>query len=203
MSLIYPSYIPSIANYIIFVQNKNIVVEMHDNYQKQTLRNRCYIYGANGQLGLHIPVHYSQLNRQQTSEIRIDNSTKWKSIHWKSIESAYRTSPFFEFYEDELKPLFSKKSDELTSFNLECISRINECLDFKLNYSMSKTFKKKYDGKDYRFLIETKNNNSIKTEAYIQVFENKHGYLQNLSILDLLFNLGPETLLYIKNHPAI
>jgi hypothetical protein len=68
---------------------------------------------------------------------------------------------------------------------------------------MSKTFKKKYDGKDYRFLIETKNNNSIKTEAYIQVFENKHGYLQNLSILDLLFNLGPETLLYIKNHPAV
>ena len=118
MSLIYPSYIPSIANYIIFVQNKNIVFEMHDNYQKQTLRNRCYIYGANGKLGLHIPVHYSQLNRQQTREIRIDNSTNWKSIHWKSIESAYRTSPFFEFYEDELKPLFSKKSDELTSFNL-------------------------------------------------------------------------------------
>ena len=125
MSLIYPSYIPSIANYIIFVQNKNIVFEMHDNYQKQTLRNRCYIYGANGQLGLHIPVHYSQLNRQQTREIRIDNSTNWKSIHWKSIESAYRTSPFFEFYEDDLKPLFSKKSDELTSFNFECISRIN------------------------------------------------------------------------------
>ncbi len=203
MSLIYPSYIPSIANYIIFAQNKNIVFEMYDNYQKQTLRNRGYIYGANGQLGLHIPVHYSQLNRQQTREIRIDNSTNWKIIHWKSIESAYRTSPFFEFYEDDLKPLFSKKSDELTSFNFECISRINECLDFKFNYSISETFKKKYDGKDYRFLIETKNNNSIKTEAYIQVFENKHGYLQNLSILDLLFNLGPETLLYIKNHPAI
>lgn len=203
MSLIYPSYIPSIANYIIFAQNKNIVFEMHDNYQKQTLRNRGYIYGANGQLGLHIPVHYSQLNRQQTRDIRIDNSTNWKSIHWKSIESAYRTSPFFEFYEDDLKTLFSEKSDELTSFNLECISRINECLDFKFNYSISETFKKKYDGKDYRFLIETKNNNSIKTEAYIQVFENKYGYLQNLSILDLLFNLGPETLLYIKNHPAI
>ena len=79
-------------------------------------------------------------------------------INWKSIESAYRTSPFFEFYEDDLKPLFSKKSDELTSFNFECISRINECIDFKFNYSISETFKKKYDGKDYRFLIETKNN---------------------------------------------
>ena len=100
MTLLYPTYFPNVASYIVMAKTEKIEFEVQDSYQKQTYRNRCYIYGANGKLGLHIPVQYSQNNRQNTSEILIDNTTNWQSIHWKSIESAYKTSPFFEYYED-------------------------------------------------------------------------------------------------------
>ena len=199
MSLIYPSYIPSIANYIIFVQNKNIVFEMHDNYQKQTLRNRCYIYGANGQLGLHIPVHYSQLNRQQTREIRIDNSTNWKSIHWKSIESAYRTSPFFEFYEDDLAPLFKEPVLKLQDFNIQTLNTIAELIGLETPITTSSVFQKNTQLQDMRHLANCKKEPRYNFDTYHQVFEGNHGHIENLSILDLLFNEGPNTLNYLQN----
>ena len=97
MCLIYPAYFPNISNYLVFVNNKNICFEIQDSYQKQTFRNRCYIYAANGKLGLHIPINFTQHNRQMTKEVLIDNSVSWKKNHWKSIESAYKTSLFLNF----------------------------------------------------------------------------------------------------------
>jgi hypothetical protein len=202
MSLIYPSYFPNISSYIVISQSKSICFEVEDNYQKQTFRNRCYIYGANGKLGLHIPVHYTQLKRQKTKDIRIDNSTNWKSIHWKSIESAYRTSPFFEFYEDDFQAIYENKSEWLMEFNFQCIDLIQQCLDVDFNCKTS-TFYQKETEFDYRFLINVKNHENIQTHPYIQVFKNKHGYLNNLSVLDVLFNLGPETLPYFLNHTPV
>lgn len=202
MSLIYPSYFPNIASCIVSIQSENTCFEVEDNYQKQTFRNRCYIYGANGKLGLHIPVHYTQLKRQKTKDIRIDNSTNWKSIHWKSIESAYRTSPFFEFYKDDFKTLFKTKSEWLMTYNFQCIDLIQQCLDVDFNFKTSISFEKEVED-DFRFLINVKNHEHTQTRPYIQVFENKHGYLNNLSVLDLLFNLGPEALPYLINHPPL
>ena len=172
-------------------QSKTFVFEICDSYQKQTYRNRCYIYGANGKLSLNIPVHYSQKNRKNTKEVKIENSSKWQSIHWKSIESAYRTSPFFEFYEDELNNAFTKTNKWLMDYNFECMAVINQCLDFEFSYSTSQYFEKEGTKNDYRSLVNIKKSSVIETAPYIQVFENKHGYLPNLSILDLLFNLGP------------
>ena len=103
MTLLYPTYFPNIASYIVMVQSDAFRFEVCDSYQKQTYRNRCYIYGANGKLSLNIPVRYSQKNRQNTKEIEIENSSKWQSIHWKSIESAYKTSPFLNFMKMNLK----------------------------------------------------------------------------------------------------
>jgi hypothetical protein len=137
MTLLYPSYFPNIASYIVMAQSNHIIFEVHDSYQKQTYRNRCYIYGANGKLSLNIPVNFSQKNRKNTEEIKVDNSSKWQSTHWKSIESAYKTSPFFEFYEDEFKDLFRTPKEFLLDFNLECITVINNCLNLKLVYSKS------------------------------------------------------------------
>ena len=203
MCLIYPSYFPSITNYVVFTQNQNICFEIQDNYQKQTYRNRCYIYGANGKLGLHIPVHYTQNNRQKTQEILIDNNSAWKSVHWKSIESAYKTSPFFEFYQDELKPLFKKTDNLLLPFVWECFETINRCIEFELHYKTTKIFNKNIAVNDFRHLISPKKNVFTKSNPYIQVFQTKHHFIPNLSILDLLFNIGPETLSFLKNHPSV
>ena len=202
MSLIYPSYFPNIASYIVFHHSEKICFEVQDHYQKQTFRNRCYIYGANGLMGLHIPVHYTQKKRQKTSDIIIDNSSLWKANHWKSLESAYRTSPFFEFYEDDLRPLFENKDELLLPFLYKCMTGINLCLGLELSYSESELFEKNHPN-DFRFLINARSKNEITTTPYIQVFQNKFGYLNNLSILDLLFNLGPEALHYLEAHPSI
>ena len=182
-------------------QSDAFVFEICDSYQKQTYRNRCYIYGANGKLSLNIPVHYTQKNRQDTKEIEIENSSKWQSTHWKSIESAYKTSPFFEFYEDELKVLFENPKEFLLDFNLECIAVINNCIDFEPVISNSEQFSKTTSESDYRFLVNARKEPKIETKPYIQVFKDKHGSITNLSILDLLFNEGPNTLNYLKNHP--
>jgi hypothetical protein len=201
MTLLYPTYLPNIASYIVMAQSEILVFEICDSYQKQTYRNRCYIYGANGKLSLNIPVHYSQKNRQNTKEIKIENSSKWQSIHWKSIESAYKTSPFFEFYEDDFKQLFETPKELLLDFNLECISVINSCIGFEPVISYSEQFSKTTLENDYRFLVNARKESKIETKPYIQVFQDKHGVLSNLSILDLLFNEGPNTLNYLKNHP--
>lgn len=201
MALLYPTYFPNIASYIVMVQSGECVFEICDSYQKQTYRNRCYIYGANGKLSLNIPVHFSQNNRQNTDKIEIENSSKWQSIHWKSIESAYKTSPFFEFYEDEFKKLFNRPKKLLLDFNLECIAVINNCLGFDPHLSYSDQFSKTSLISDYRFLVNARKEAIIDTNPYIQVFQEKHGFITNLSILDLLFNEGPNALGYLKNHP--
>lgn len=201
MTLLYPTYLPNIASYIVMAQSDAFVFEICDSYQKQTYRNRCYIYGANGKLSLNIPVHYTQKNRQDTKEIEIENSSKWQSTHWKSIESAYKTSPFFEFYEDELKVLFENPKEFLLDFNLECIAVINNCIGFEPVFSNSEQFYKTTSESDYRFLVNARKEPKIETKPYIQVFKEKHGSITNLSILDLLFNEGPNTLNYLKNHP--
>ena len=201
MTLLYPTYLPNIASYIVMAQSDAFVFEICDSYQKQTYRNRCYIYGANGKLSLNIPVHYTQKNRQDTKEIEIENSSKWQSTHWKSIESAYKTSPFFEFYEDELKVLFENPKEFLLDFNLECIAVINNCIGFEPVISNSEQFSNTTSESDYRFLVNARKEPKIETKPYIQVFKDKHGSITNLSILDLLFNEGPNTLNYLKNHP--
>ena len=200
MTLLYPTYFPNIASYIVMVQSDAFKFEVCDSYQKQTYRNRCYIYGANGKLSLNIPVRYSQKNRQNTKEIEIENSSKWQSIHWKSIESAYKTSPFFEFYEDDFKVLFENPKELLLDFNLECIAVINSCIGFDPLLSYSEQFLKTTSQPDYRFLVNARKESKIETKPYIQVFQEKHGVINNLSILDLLFNEGPNTLNYLKNH---
>ncbi|MGY8924871.1 MAG: WbqC family protein [Flavobacteriales bacterium] len=198
MTLLYPTYFPNIISYIVMAHAEKLVFEVQDSYQKQTYRNRCYICGANGKLGLHIPVKYSQKNRQNTSEILIDNSSNWQSIHWKSLESAYKTSPYFEYYQDDLVSLFTTKKESLLGFNLECIEIINSCLNLSIKYSKSLEFNKEKQQKEYRYLVNARKESEIKINPYIQVFQEKHGFINNLSILDLLFNEGPNAKSYIQ-----
>jgi hypothetical protein len=197
--LIHPTYFPNIAHFVTMAQANEITFEVEDNFLKQTYRNRTYIYGANGKLILNIPVIHTQKNRQKYRDVKISKDTNWQNHHWKSLLSAYSTSPFFEFYKDELEPLFKIKTDFILDFNLKCIETIFECIQLDVCASKTEIFKKKVENKkDFRYLVNAK----IKEpefEPYNQVFGDKHGFLNNLSILDLLFNEGPNAINYLES----
>ncbi len=198
-SLFYPTYFPSISNYVAMVQSQGIVFEVEDNFQKQTNRNRCYIFSPNGIQLLNIPVKHSAEKNQKTKEVRIENNFDWQKQHFKSLEAAYRTSPFFEFFEDAIQPIYTKKHIFLMDLNFETMEVVSECLGAKLEFQKTtEYFHEVFDLKDFRGLANGKKDNST-FENYIQVFDDKHGFLNNLSILDLIFNEGRYALDYLKN----
>lgn len=202
--VIHPTYFPNIAHFIAMANAVEVVFELDDNFLKQTYRNRTYVYGANGKLGLNIPVIHTQKNRQKYRDVKIYNQDHWQSLHWKSLLSAYRTSPFFEYYEDELQSLFTEKAEFLLDFNLKCFDVICDCLQLELNTSKTETYEKLIEDKtDFRHLVNAKKQVAYDFEPYTQVFSNKHGFIPNLSILDLLFNEGPNALNYLESQNII
>ncbi|WP_046744220.1 WbqC family protein [Kordia zhangzhouensis] len=199
-SIVHPTYFPSIAHYVVFANAEEIVFEMEDNFQKQTYRNRTYIYGANGSLMLNVPVRHSKKDKHQKyRDIQIANETAWQRLHFKSLESAYRASPYFEYYEDELLPLFKKKYTYLIDLNFDTIEIINECLQLEVNTQKTQKYQSIVsDLKDFRELVDVKKEAIHQFDEYTQVFDAKHGFLPNLSILDLLFNEGTNALSYLE-----
>lgn len=197
--LLHPTYFPSIAQCVAMVQAKNVIFEVCDNYQKQTYRNRMNIYGAQGKMPLTVPVVYSQKNRQFYKDIVISNDENWQDLHWKSVQSAYSSSPFFEFYEHDLIPLFINKATHLMDFNFKCLDTVMECLQHDLNFDLTNAFELNPTNKtDYRYLVDHRKEIAQPLKPYVQVFDEKHGFLPNLSILDLIFNEGPNALLYLE-----
>ena len=200
-TLIHPSYFPSISHCVAMAKSERIVFEMEDNFQKQTNRNRTYIYSPNGIQLLNIPVKHSKEPHQKTKEIKIENDFNWQKQHFKSLESAYRSSPFFEFFEDEILPIFEKKHHFLMDLNFETIELVAKSLRMKLNYELTTEYFQKADSTtvlDFRTLVDGKKDTS-QFERYTQVFDDKHGFTNNLSVLDLLFNEGKYALDYLKN----
>lgn len=197
--LLHPTYFPNIASFVAITKGNEVIFEVADNYQKQTYRNRCHIYGANGKLSLNIPVHHTHKNRQLYKDVKISNDNKWQSHHWKSLQSAYRTSPFFEYYEDELTSLFQSKEVYLMEFNFKCFETIIDCLQFDVSISKTNMFEKNpVNVIDARNLVNARKEQKFNFANYTQVFSNKHGFISNLSILDILFNEGPNSLNYLE-----
>ncbi|RUA09146.1 MAG: hypothetical protein DSY82_06315 [Flavobacteriia bacterium] len=200
MSLIvHPTYFSPVIQYVAMVNSDEVIFEKEDHYQKQTYRNRCYIYGANGKQILTVPVlHKRNSGHPKTRDIRIDNSFPWQVQHLKSIQTAYRSSPFFEYYEDDLIPVFKKKFKFLIDLNLETDQVISELLDLEIKKSFTETYIAEYpEDQDYRSLVNAKTGTTYDLKKYQQVFMGKHGFISNLSILDLLFNEGTNALGYL------
>lgn len=195
-------YFGSISQYAVIAQSDSIIFENEDNYQKQTYRSRNYIYGANGKLLLTIPIKHTgdkRNNKQLYKDVKIENEFKWQLLHWKSIESAYRTSPFFEYYEDEMIHLFEKRKNFLLDFNYECMEVIQDCLQLDISYTKTLTYQKEVETViDLRTLVNAKKEKQYELSSYIQVFSDKYGFIPNLSILDLLFNEGTNALTYLE-----
>lgn len=198
--LIHPNYFPNIHQFTQIIKADNILFEASDNYQKQTFRNRTYIYGANGKLGLFVPVIHTHNNRELFKDVKISYDSNWMDLHLKSLQSAYRSSPYFEYFEDNFVKLYSEKEKFLVDFNIKCIKLISNLLDLNLNYKISNEYiEKTNDIIDLRGLSNARKEKKIDTPKYIQVFETKHGYLNNLSIVDLVFSEGPNSVSLITN----
>ena len=193
-------YFPCIAYFALLVKNEKVVVDTGAHFIKQSYRNRCVIYSSNGKLALSIPV--LKKNKTPLKDVLLDFKTDWRKSHWKSISSAYNSSPFFEFYEDDLKEVFFGKYTTLAELNTALLRHICKELNILLNLQLSKDYIITTDyASDFREALDAKKPYPGAEEfpRYIQIFEEKHGFISNLSILDLLFHEGPETLNYLKN----
>jgi hypothetical protein len=199
-ALVHPSYFPSISHYVAMVQADSVLFEVEDNFQKQTNRNRAYIYSPNGIQLLNIPIKHTKEKHQKTKDIIVDNTSDWQKQHFKSLETAYRSAPFFEFFEDDVRPFYEKQHKFLLDLNYESMAIVSKCLRKKFDFQETTAYFQEVDLttiKDYRFLIEGKKDKT-NIQRYIQVFEDKHGFKNNLSILDLLFNEGKFTIDYLR-----
>ena len=198
--IVIPAYSGNIQYYSILSNFREVYLEQYAHYVKQTYRNRCQILTANGVMNLTIPVDKVSGEKMLDKDVRISD-TDWQRVHWAAIESAYNNSPFFLYYSDDIKPLYEKKFDFLLDFNLSLqeilVSLIG--LDTKLILTDSyvesgeldfrEKLSPKYKGNDLKF----------NHKPYYQVFKEKFGYVENLSIYDLLFNMGNESILILKD----
>jgi len=201
MKLLYPTYFPDAVTFSLLANASPIIWEVQGNYQKQTYRNRAFICNDRGKHMLSIPIaHLGKHNsKQRYKDVQIDNSYPWQRQHWRTLETAYRTSPYFEFYEDDLKTLYTTTFTNLLDFNLKTIEIICVCLQLEMPLNKTAVFQlHPVEHEDYRSLVSSKKNSIVAEEGYIQVFNDRHKFISNLSILDLLFNLGPETITYLK-----
>ena len=191
-----PSYLPSLVYYWHIV-NSNVIFNLSAKYQKQTTRNRCMIMSANGPQKLIIPIRHNKKENEilHDHNVKIDNTQNWKVKHWKSIQNAYRSSPFFEFYEEEFFEVFFNNEKLLYALNINIILHINKILGVKKNIKISnrKISHEKYDNK----LMNIKKYFYYNVPTYNQVFMSKFKFIPNLSILDLIFNMGPKSVNYL------
>lgn len=194
------AYLAPIEYYSKLYHSDNIVIEKQCHYIKQTYRNRCKIAAANGIQTLSIPIEKPKSPKAFTKDILIAEHGNWRHIHWNAIVSAYNSSPFFEYFEDDFRPFYEKKFTFLFDFNEQLREMICSLLDISVQLAYSNQYETDFSGNetDLRELIHPKKP-PVTTEfkPYYQIFEQKNGFLSNLSIIDLLFNMGPESILIL------
>ena len=178
-------------------------IEGYDNYAKQTYRNRCLIADANGPLALTIPTEKTAEGKCLMRDIRISDHGNWRHQHWNALEAAYRHTPFFLYYEDDFRPFFEKKITFLYDFNMQLTELVCSLIGLNTTLRTTDTYRPNAVGMaDFRALITPKSSweadGEFRPTEYYQVFKEKHGFIPNLSIADLLFNMGPESILILN-----
>lgn len=197
-------YLPSIQYLTKLLHYPKVYVEAHEHYVKGTYRNRCHLASANGLLRLSIPLEKGKNEQQHIREVRIAYYEPWQRWHWEGIQSAYGKSPFFEYYVDFLAPFYDKNYVFLFDWNWELLQTVLKMLQIDSNLNLTRDYQKNppSDVLDLRNVISPKIHRQIPDPQfqpirYEQVFIEKHGFLANLSILDLLFCTGPEALFFL------
>ncbi len=191
------AYLPPLEYFILFNNAHEVFIEQHEFYQKQSYRNRCIIGTANGVMSLTIPVEKS--GKEKIRDVRISDHSHWQTLHWRSIEAAYNSSPFFEYYSDDFRLFYEKKWVYLWDFNFELLQKVLELLEIKTELKLTEQYVADVQGfLDVRELIHPKREMLFEIPEYYQVFSTKNGFQRGLSILDLLFNMGNESQLIIR-----
>ncbi len=204
--LLTTAYFAPVSYYAFLLRAQGACIEQCEHYHKQSWRNRCLLSAANGPIALTVPVEKE--NDQDIRRVRITEKDNWRHRHWQSIASAYQSSPFFEYYEDDLRPLVEDSGQELLfDFNEAIRRKICELLDIQTPVALTRDYKADYLSSDrltdLREAIHPKRDFRLlpgyEPRPYTQVFEGRFGFQPELSILDLLFNMGPESLLVLRD----
>lgn len=196
------AYLPPVEYFSKLLSDKDVYIENNENYVKQSYRNRCIILSANGTMSLSVPIESSGGNKSCVRDIRIADHGNWRHLHWNALVSSYNSTPFFEYYQDDFRPFYEKRFDFLFDFNEELRHMICNLLDIDVsNIYYTDSYEVDVDN-DYRQIISPKKDwktfdPDFISVPYYQVFENKYGFCENLSIVDLLFNMGNESLLVL------
>ena len=192
--VIVPAYLPPVSFFKKIINLKTLYFSISTNYQKQTYRNRCIICTPNGIQNLIIPIKHNQ-NNKSYNKTEIYNQLNWQKNHWKAIKSAYNSSPFFEYYLDDFDLFFKKEYKLLYNFNYDIFLQILKCIE--LNINVRKT-NKIVNYIDLKKILDPKKDRE-NYNNYSQVFIRKNGFHSDLSIIDLIFNLGPRTIEYLNS----
>ena len=194
------AYLGPVQQYCKMLQYPKVYIETSENYVKQTYRNRCTIAAANGALSLSVPIVKPDTLKCLTKDIRISDHGNWRHLHWNALVSAYNMSPFFEYYADEFAPFYEKQYEFLFDFNEELRNLVCNLLDIQPNIIYTESYQTEVEN-DFREIIRPKHEGAdpdFHAEPYYQVFKDKYGFLPNISIADLLFNMGPEGLIILR-----
>ncbi|MGP1476234.1 MAG: WbqC family protein [Phocaeicola sp.] len=199
------AYLAPVEYYTKLYYADKVYVERFDHYMKQTYRNRCIIASPEGPLSLSIPTEKSTQTKILMKEVRVSDHGNWRHLHWNALETAYGNSPFFEYYADDFRPFYEKKHKYLYDYNKALCELICRLIDIDPEIEETDEYKMNFadDEEDYRSIIHPKVNyekmdKSFHPLPYYQVFKEKFGFLPNLSIVDLLFNMGPESLFILR-----
>ena len=192
-------YLPPVEYFSKLNQFKpNVLIEKHEHFPKQTFRNRTNVYSPDGPLTLTVPVIKGAKNHTKLQDVKICYDFKWQRLHWLSLQACYRSSAYFEYYEDDFAPFYEKNYPFLFDYNLELTELLLRLLKIKMPLQFTDTYEAAYSNlTDLRLTISVKIASGIEQKPYFQVFEERMGFLKNLSVIDLLFNQGPQALNYL------
>ena len=202
--LLSTAHFPPVQYFCKIIDLKQVFIEAHDSYQRQSYRNRFRVLGANGPLYLSSPLVKGRSSGQSIKEVKLDYSESWNVNHFKTIRSAYKHSPFYEYYMDDLMQFWEKERTFLFDLNMEIMATLFELLDVSIELKETEDFMEfnEENKSDFRNIIHPKrgwhNDPNFSPQPYTQSFTVRYGFVPNLSILDLLFQKGPEAVSVIK-----